>query len=35
VKDERAYFGVDLGLAWRVVERDFPPLDAAVDALRG
>ena len=26
-----AYFGVDLG----VVERDIPPLDAAVDSLLG
>lgn len=28
-----AYFGVDLGLVWRVVERDLEPLDAAVVAL--
>jgi uncharacterized protein with HEPN domain len=27
------YFGVDLGLVWRVVERDLQTLDAAVDAL--
>ena len=27
------YFGVDLGLVWRVVERDLQMLDAAVDAL--
>lgn len=25
-----AYFGVDLGLVWRVVERDLAPLDSAV-----
>lgn len=28
-----AYFGVDLGLVWRVVERDLQKLDAAVAAL--
>jgi uncharacterized protein with HEPN domain len=28
-----AYFGVDLGLVWRVVERDLHALQAAVDAL--
>jgi uncharacterized protein with HEPN domain len=28
-----AYFGVDLGLVWRVVERDLQPLDTAVTAL--
>jgi uncharacterized protein with HEPN domain len=28
-----AYFGVDLGLVWRVVERDIQPLEAAVDRL--
>lgn len=28
-----AYFGVDLALVWRVVERDLEPLDAAVTAL--
>jgi uncharacterized protein with HEPN domain len=28
-----AYFGVDLGLVWRVVARDLGPLDAAVAAL--
>lgn len=28
-----AYFGVDLGLAWRVIERDLHPLDAAVAEL--
>jgi uncharacterized protein with HEPN domain len=28
-----AYFGVDLGLVWRVVERDLRPLDVAVTAL--
>lgn len=28
-----AYFGVDLGLVWRVVERDLLPLEAAVDSL--
>ena len=27
------YFGVDLTLVWRVVERDLDPLDAAVAAL--
>jgi uncharacterized protein with HEPN domain len=27
------YFGVDLGLVWRVVERDPQPLNAAVDEL--
>ena len=27
------YFGVDLGLVWRVVERDLPALKAAVMAL--
>jgi uncharacterized protein with HEPN domain len=27
------YFGVDLGLVWRVAERDLQALDAAVDAL--
>ena len=29
----QGYFGVDLGLVWRVVERDLQTLDAAVDAL--
>ena len=28
-----AYFGVDLALVWRVVERDLAPLDAVVTAL--
>lgn len=28
-----AYFGVDLGLVWRVVERDLQALDTAVAAL--
>jgi uncharacterized protein with HEPN domain len=28
-----AYFGVDLGLVWRVVERDLPALDAAANGL--
>jgi uncharacterized protein with HEPN domain len=28
-----AYFGVDLGLVWRVVERDLQALDTAVTAL--
>ena len=28
-----AYFGVDLGLVWRVVERDLQPLEAAVAVL--
>jgi uncharacterized protein with HEPN domain len=28
-----AYFGVDLGLVWRVVERDLHALQAAIDAL--
>jgi uncharacterized protein with HEPN domain len=28
-----AYFGVDLGLVWRVIERDLEPLEGAVDAL--
>ena len=28
-----AYFGVDLGLVWRVVERDLQPLDLAVAEL--
>lgn len=27
------YFGVDLGLVWRVVERDLQPLNLAVDEL--
>lgn len=27
------YFGVDLGLVWRVVERDLHALDAAVEEL--
>ena len=27
------YFGVDLGLVWRVIERDLAPLDVAVRAL--
>ena len=27
------YFGVDLALVWRVVERDLPALKAAVTAL--
>ncbi len=27
------YFGVDLGLVWRVVELDLQTLDAAVDEL--
>jgi uncharacterized protein with HEPN domain len=27
------YFGVDLGLVWRVVERDLPVLKAAVATL--
>jgi uncharacterized protein with HEPN domain len=30
-----AYFGVDLGLVWRVVERDLQPLETAVLALAG
>lgn len=29
------YFGVDLALVWRVVERDLPALKAAVMALLG
>lgn len=29
------YFGVDLGLVWRVVERDLQALRTAVDALLG
>ncbi len=28
-----AYFGVDLGLVWQVIERDLEPLEAAVEAL--
>jgi uncharacterized protein with HEPN domain len=28
-----AYFGVDLGLVWRVVERDLQPLEAAVKVM--
>jgi uncharacterized protein with HEPN domain len=28
-----AYFGVDLGLVWRVVERDLQPLETAATAL--
>lgn len=28
-----AYFGVDLALVWRVVERDLDPLDTAVATL--
>lgn len=28
-----AYFGVDLGLVWRVVERDLRALEATVTAL--
>ena len=28
-----AYFGVDLGLVWRVVERDLPALETAVVVL--
>jgi uncharacterized protein with HEPN domain len=28
-----AYFGVDLGLVWRVVDRDLQALEAAVTAL--
>lgn len=28
-----AYFGVDLGLVWRVIERDLAALDVAVTAL--
>lgn len=28
-----AYFGVDLGLVWRVVERDLQALEATVTAL--
>lgn len=28
-----AYFGVDVGLVWKVIERDLTPLDAAVAAL--
>jgi uncharacterized protein with HEPN domain len=28
-----AYFGVDLGLVWRVVERDLQALETAVTAL--
>lgn len=28
-----AYFGVDLGLVWRVVARDLQPLEVAVDSL--
>lgn len=27
------YFGVDLGLIWRVVERDLHTLDTAIDVL--
>ena len=27
------YFGVDLGLVWRVVERDLHALDTAIDVL--
>jgi uncharacterized protein with HEPN domain len=27
------YFGVDLALVWRVVERDLPALKAAIVAL--
>ena len=27
------YFGVDLGLVWRVVERDLHTLDTAIDVL--
>jgi uncharacterized protein with HEPN domain len=30
-----AYFGVDLGLVWRVIERDLDPLSVAIDALQG
>lgn len=30
-----AYFGVDLGPVWRVVERDIQPLETAVLALAG
>jgi len=29
------YFGIDLELVWRVVERDLPALEAAVAALLG
>lgn len=28
-----AYFGVDLGLVWRVIERDLPELETAVAVL--
>jgi uncharacterized protein with HEPN domain len=47
VKDERVYlghirdaindinFGVDLGLVWRVVERNLGPLETAVRVLAG
>jgi uncharacterized protein with HEPN domain len=28
-----AYFGVDLGLVWRVIERDLDALEAAIDGL--
>jgi uncharacterized protein with HEPN domain len=28
-----AYFGVDLGLVWRVVERDLRALETAIEAL--
>lgn len=27
------YFDVDLGLVWRVIERDLEPLEAAVEDL--
>ena len=29
------YFGVDLALVWRVLERDLPSLDAAIDDIAG
>lgn len=28
-----AYFGVDLGLVWRVIERELVPLGSAIDTL--
>jgi uncharacterized protein with HEPN domain len=31
---EEAFFGVDLGLVWRVVARDLQALEAAVAVLR-
>lgn len=30
-----AYFGVDLALVWRVVDRDLQPLETAIRALIG